>query len=274
MRGELYSFTRPKVMGIINVTPDSFYSASRSASAHEAAERAVAMLDAGADMIDLGGYSSRPGADEVSAEQEYARLADALEAIRKVAPEAIISIDTFRASVAEKCVLNYGADIINDISAGLLDPAMAETAACLQVPVVLMHMRGTPRDMQQQCHYENVAAETLSELAARIALFRRAGVADIIADPGFGFAKTVEQNYQLMNALPAFATLDCPLLVGISHKSMIYKPLGITPADALPGTIALNMVALMNGADILRVHDVAEAVQTVKIYDLLCLNSE
>lgn len=220
-------------------------------------------------MLDLGGYSSRPGAPEVPEDEEYARLARGLEVIRRVAPQAIVSIDTFRAGVAERCVREWGADIINDISAGLLDERMAATAGRLQVPVILMHMRGTPATMQTLTEYADPLADTISELAERIRMFREQGVADIIADPGFGFAKTTEQNYRIMRGLREFACLECPLLVGISRKSMIFRPLGITADEALTGTIALNMAALEGGANILRVHDVKEAVETVKIYNLL-----
>lgn len=269
IKGRLYDLSSPKVMAIVNVTPDSFYAGSRTPGAAAIERRVEDALAQGADMLDLGGYSSRPGAEEVTEEEEYRRLASGLEIIRRIAPETIVSIDTFRAAVARRCVREWGADIINDISAGLLDPLMAPVAGELGVPVVLMHMRGTPATMQSMTEYAHPVADVISELAARVSLFRSHGVADVIADPGFGFAKTVEQNYMLMRSLEEFEALECPLLVGVSRKSMIYKPLGITPADALPGTTALNMAALLKGASILRVHDVAEAVQTVKIFNLL-----
>lgn len=269
IKGRLYDLSSPKVMAIVNVTPDSFYAGSRTPGAAAIERRVEEALAQGADMLDLGGYSSRPGAEEVTEEEEYRRLASGLEIIRRIAPETIVSIDTFRAAVARRCVREWGADIINDISAGLLDPLMAPVAGELGVPVVLMHMRGTPSTMQSMTEYAHPVADVISELAARVSLFRSHGVADVIADPGFGFAKTVEQNYMLMRSLEEFEALECPLLVGVSRKSMIYKPLGITPADALPGTTALNMAALLKGASILRVHDVAEAVQTVKIFNLL-----
>lgn len=269
IKGRLYDLSSPKVMAIVNVTPDSFYAGSRTPDAAAIERRVEEALAQGADMLDLGGYSSRPGAEEVTEEEEYRRLASGLEIIRRIAPETIVSIDTFRAAVARRCVREWGADIINDISAGLLDPLMAPVAGELGVPVVLMHMRGTPATMQSMTEYAHPVADVISELAARVSLFRSHGVADVIADPGFGFAKTVEQNYMLMRSLEEFEALECPLLVGVSRKSMIYKPLGITPADALPGTTALNMAALLKGASILRVHDVAEAVQTVKIFNLL-----
>lgn len=272
LRGSLYDLGKPRVMGIINVTPDSFYSGSRVEQTDDIKSRALSMLENGADILDLGGYSSRPGAEEVTAEQEYHRLATGLEAIRRVAPEAIVSVDTFRASVAERCVREWGADIINDISAGMLDPDMPAVAAELHVPVIVMHMRGTPATMQQLTRYNDPVADTISELATRISIFRNAGVSDVIADPGFGFAKTVEQNYMILRHLEEFRMLDCPLLVGISRKSMIYKPLGITAAESLAGTIALDMVCLMKGAAIIRVHDVKQAVQSVKLFNIINAN--
>lgn len=269
IRGRLYDLSSPKVMAIINVTPDSFFEDSRTPDRASIESRVETAIAQGADMLDIGGYSSRPGADEVSEEEEYRRLASCLEIIRGIAPDAIVSVDTFRAEVARRCVREWGADIINDISAGTLDPLMAPVAAELGVPVVLMHMRGTPATMQSLTDYRHPVADVISELAERISLFRSHGVADVIADPGFGFAKTTEQNYLLMRHLEEFRALECPLLVGISRKSMIYRPLDITPAEALPGTTALNMTSLLKGAAILRVHDVAEAVQTVKIFNLL-----
>ncbi len=269
LRGRLYSLASPKVMAIINVTPDSFFPGSRTPDRTSIECRVETAIAQGADMLDIGGYSSRPGAPEVSEDEEYSRLASGLEIIRRKAPDAIVSVDTFRAGVARRCVLEWGADIINDISAGMLDPLMAPVAAELGTPVVLMHMRGTPATMQSLTDYRDPVADVISELAERISIFRSHGVADVIADPGFGFAKTTEQNYRLMRHLEEFRALECPLLVGISRKSMIYRPLGITPSEALPGTTALNMASLLKGAAILRVHDVAEAVQTVKIFNLL-----
>lgn len=269
LRGRLYSLASPKVMAIINVTPDSFFPDSRTPDRTSIESRVETAIAQGADMLDIGGYSSRQGAPEVSEDEEYSRLASGLEIIRRKAPDAIVSVDTFRAGVARRCVLEWGADIINDISAGMLDPLMAPVAAELGTPVVLMHMRGTPATMQSLTDYRDPVADVISELAERISIFRSHGVADVIADPGFGFAKTTEQNYRLMRHLEEFRALECPLLVGISRKSMIYRPLGITPSEALPGTTALNMASLLKGAAILRVHDVAEAVQTVKIFNLL-----
>lgn len=267
IKKKLYDFEEPKVMGILNVTPDSFYAGSRVGS--EAASRASEMLAEGADILDIGGYSSRPGAEDISSEREYDRLAPALDAIRSEHPEAIISVDTFRADVARKTVENFAVDIINDISGGTLDPEMRDTVAALGTPYILMHMRGTPATMQQMCRYDNVVADVLSELAFKTDDFRQAGVHDIIVDPGFGFAKTIEQNYRLLAALNLFHETGCPVLAGISRKSMLFKPLGIAPDDAGAATVAVHSMALMLGADIIRVHDVRQAVQSVKIFKML-----
>lgn len=269
LRGRLYDFATPRVMAIVNLTPDSFYPGSRLTGRSNTARRIEEALEQGADILDLGGYSSRPGAAEVSADEEYSRLASGLEEARRLAPEAILSIDTFRAGVAERCVREWGADIVNDISGGLLDLRMAEVCGEFQVPVIVMHMRGTPATMQQFTDYADPVADTITELERRVHEFRSCGVADVIIDPGFGFAKTTEQNYEIMRHLDEFLIFEAPLLVGISRKSMIYKPLDITPDKALTGTVALNMAALSGGADILRVHDVKEAVETVKIHTLL-----
>lgn len=267
IKDKLYDFKDPKVMGILNVTPDSFYAGSRVGS--EAASRASEMLAEGADILDIGGYSSRPGAEDISSEREYDRLAPALDAIRSEHPEAIISVDTFRADVARKTVENFAVDIINDISGGTLDPEMRDTVAALGTPYILMHMRGTPATMQQMCRYDDVVADVLSELAFKTDDFRQAGVHDIIVDPGFGFAKTIDQNYRLLAALNLFHETGCPVLAGISRKSMLFKPLGIIPDEAGPSTIAVHSMALMLGADIIRVHDVRQAVQSVKIFKML-----
>lgn len=267
IKEKLYDFEEPKVMGILNVTPDSFYAGSRVGS--EAASRASEMLADGADILDIGGYSSRPGAEDISSEREYDRLAPALDAIRSEHPESIISVDTFRANVARKTVENFAVDIINDISGGTLDPEMRDTVAALGTPYILMHMRGTPATMQQMCRYDDVVADVLSELAFKTDDFRQAGVHDIIVDPGFGFAKTIEQNYRLLAALNLFHETGCPVLAGISRKSMLFKPLGIAPDDAGPATVAVHSMALMLGADIIRVHDVRQAVQSVKIFKML-----
>ncbi len=256
-------------MGIVNVTPDSFFADSRTYDDNAIKARVRKMLDEGADIIDIGAYSSRSGADEVSVEEETMRIAKGMMIIRQIAPDTIISVDTFRADVARVAVESYGADIINDISGGDLDDKMWSTAAQLHAPYILMHMRGTPATMQSMTDYKNVTADVVNDLSAKLRKLRLAGVADVIIDPGFGFGKTIEQNFDLMRNLDIIAgTLDAPLLVGISRKSMITKSLNISPADALAGTIALNTIALMRGASIIRVHDVAEAVATLRMYQL------
>lgn len=268
IRGRLVDFSRPKVMGIINATPDSFYASSRTPELDAIRRRAAEMRDQGADWLDLGGYSTRPGADEVPEQEETDRLLRALEGVRDVWPEAIVSIDTFRASVARRLV-EAGADIINDVSGGTLDTEMWATVAELRVPYILMHMRGTPATMQDHTYYRDVTAEVLSDLMKKVGRLRAMGVNDIILDPGFGFAKTVEQNYSLLAHIGAFAATGLPVLAGLSRKSMIWRPLDISPDDTLPGTTALNTVALLGGADILRVHDVAPARQCVDVLQLM-----
>ena len=248
-------FATPKVMGIINVTPDSFYEASRTPGRDAIAARLEAMMAEGADIIDIGGYSSRPGAAEVSPDVEYAR-----------------SVDTFRGSVARRCVEEWEADIINDIGGGTLDPEMWATVADLNVPYILMHTRGTPATMQGLTEYADVVADVISDLAFKASSLRQMGVADIIIDPGYGFAKTVEQNYRLLAAIPEFKRMGMPVLAGISHKTMIWKPLGITPAESTLPTVALDAIALQLGADIIRVHEVLPAVQTVRMLSLLPRN--
>ncbi len=267
--GRLMSFDSPKVMGIVNVTPDSFYAGSRVSGFHDISDRVRSMLEEGADILDIGGYSSRPGAEEVSSDEEYSRLAAGLEVIRKVKEDAVVSVDTFRADVARRCVEDWNVGIINDISGGDLDSEMWDTVAELGVPYVLMHMRGNPRTMGDLTDYKDVTAETLTILAEKTALLRQKGVRDVIIDPGFGFAKTVGQNYQLLSDLKGFRIVDAPLLVGVSRKTMIWKPLGITPDKAANGTTVLNTVALLNGADILRVHDVRNAVEAIKLVSQL-----
>ena len=273
IRGRLVEISRPWVMGILNVTPDSFYANSRTTGSEAIASRTRQLLDEGADIIDIGGYSSRQGADAVTPEEEYTRLKRGIEIVKETAPETIISIDTFRADIARKCILDDGADIINDISGGDLDPEMHTTVAQLHVPYVMMHMHGTPDTMQQLCDYPHgVTADVIAELGVKIDHLRSLGVCDIIVDPGFGFAKTIEQNYELLNNLEEFHLLELPLLVGISRKSMIYRLLGITPDRSLNGTTVLNTAALLHGAHILRVHDVAAAVEAVKITGALTRN--
>lgn len=256
----------PKVMGIVNVTPDSFFAGSRVRSFGEIKSRVLGMVGDGVDIIDLGGYSSRPGAEDVTPDEEYSRLATGLEICRKYVPDIPVSIDTFRADVARKCVEDWGADIVNDIGGGTLDPTMWETVAELRVPYVLMHMRGTPADMQRMTDYKDITADVLTDLSRKVYELRGLGVNDIIIDPGFGFAKTTQQNFQLLGELDQIKKAGLPVLVGLSRKSMIWKTLAITPEESLAGTVALDAMALMKGADILRVHDVKEAVQTVKLF--------
>ncbi len=273
IKGSLHHFHKPWVMGILNVTPDSFFAESRTIETDDIRRRIDDLISQGADIIDIGGYSSRPGAPEVSADKEYSRLARGLEAIRKYHPDTLISVDTFRADVARRCVSDWEADIINDISGGNLDAEMWPTVAELQVPYILMHMRGTPSSMQSLCDYNDVTADVIRDLAFKIDAMHQLGIADIIVDPGFGFAKDINQNYQLMAELDQFKQLNAPLLVGISRKSMIYRPLDITPQTAINGTTVLNTFALLHGANILRVHDVKEAVEAVKIIDLIKQNT-
>lgn len=268
LRGCLRTYDRPQIMGIVNVTPDSFYEGSRTMDEKALASRIAAMIESGVDFIDMGGYSSRPGASEVPEEEEVARLRLGMKALRAVDSDIPVSIDTFRADVARRAIEDFGADIINDISGGDLDGRMFETAADLKVPYILMHMRGTPATMQSMTDYTDVTAEVIASLSEKLRRLRLLGVADVIVDPGFGFGKTLGQNFELMRNLEAFSALGCPVLVGVSRKSMICKSLGITPDEALTGTVALNTIALTRGAAFLRVHDVADAVRTLKLYEL------
>ncbi|MDX1913695.1 MAG: dihydropteroate synthase [Saprospiraceae bacterium] len=261
--------SRPVVMGILNVTPDSFYDGGRYAASVKYLEQAEKMLEEGAAILDIGGASSRPGAALVSEEEEKRRVIPALEAILKHFPDTVLSVDTWRAAVARAAV-ESGASIVNDISAGTMDAAMLDTVATLGVPYVLMHMQGTPDTMQQAPRYENVTLELLDFFIRKVEVLRSKGVKDILLDPGFGFGKTVAHNYVLLKELHVFAAvLGLPVLAGISRKSMIWKPLGISPAEALSGTAALHMVALQQGARVLRVHDVKEANEVIQLWDLL-----
>ncbi len=263
--GKLMDLNEPQVMGILNITPDSFFANSRTQTEAEIAARAELFVSEGASMIDIGAYSSRPGAADISPREEMERLATALRIVRRVAPQAVISIDTFRAEVARQCVEEYGAHIINDISGGNLDPAMSQTVARLHVPYILTHMRGTPQDMQQHTDYEDVTKEVLVSLGSRAEQLHEMGVCDIILDPGFGLAKTLEQNYELLARMNVLKELELPLLVGVSRKSMVYKLLDCTPEEALNGTTVLHTLALLGGANILRVHDVKPAVEAIRI---------
>ena len=252
-------------MGILNVTPDSFYAGSRTTGKEQIAARVRQIVDEGADIIDIGAYSSRAGADDISTEEEMKRLSTGLEIIRMLYPEAKISVDTFRSEIAARCVHEYGVHIINDISGGELDSRMFETVAGLKTAYILMHMKGTPQTMMRHTHYEQIIPEMLFYFSQRIARLESLGVNDIIIDPGFGFGKSIDDNYLLMNRLVEFSRIGLPLLVGISRKSMIYKHLDSSPEESLNGTTVLNTLAMLGGADILRVHDVKEAVETLKI---------
>ena len=262
LHGRLLDIDRPLVMGIVNATPDSFYDSSRVLDSNAITSRVNEMVEQGADIVDIGACSTRPGAQVVDAQEEMRRLDIAITAAKQVDKDVVISVDTFRANVAQHCVESLGVDIINDIAGGDLDPAMHATIARLQVPYIVMHMRGTPATMQQCAHYDgDVAAVVLEELAQKVDSLHQMGVNDIIADPGFGFAKTVEQNFRMLECLDTFHALEVPLLVGVSRKSMIQRVLNCTAHEALNGTTVLNTIALMKGAHILRVHDVKQAVE-------------
>ena len=271
VKGQLLDLSIPQVMGILNVTPDSFYAGSRMQTEEDIAARARQIIDEGAAIIDIGAYSSRLNAEHISAEEEMNRLRTGLEILNRNHPEAIISVDTFRADVAAQCVNEYGVAIINDIAAGEMDDRMFQTVAGLGVPYIMMHMQGTPQNMQKEPHYDNLIKDVFLYFARKVQQLRDLGVKDIILDPGFGFGfgKTLEHNYELMAHLEEFRIFELPLLVGVSRKSMIYKLLGGTPQDSLNGTTILDTVALMKGAHILRVHDVREAVEAVRIVEKL-----
>lgn len=265
VNGELMDFLKPKVMGILNLTPDSFFDGGKHEGVSAAMEHAQKLLNEGADILDLGAYSSRPGAKEISEQEELNRMLPVIQALRKEYPEAILSIDTFRAKVARESI-HAGAHIINDISGGTLDPYMFQTVADLQVPYILMHMRGTPSTMTKLTDYDDVVNDVAVHLGNAVAQLRALGVKDIILDPGYGFAKTVAQNYELLMRVDELHYFGLPILGGISRKSMLYKKLNLKPQDVLPGTIALNTLLLERGVQILRVHDVKEAKQLIDIF--------
>lgn len=273
LRGRVVEFDHPQIMGIVNVTPDSFYAGSRTGDSVSVARRVEKMIEDGADWIDIGAYSSRSGALEVTAEEEIRRLRLGMEALRKVDSDIFVSVDTFRAEVADIAVKELGADMINDISGGTLDSDMFAVVAETEVPYVLMHMRGTPSSMQTMTDYTDVTADVLADLQVKLSRLGAMGVADVVVDPGFGFAKTLEQNYTLMRDLGMFGLLDCPVLVGVSRKSMIYRLAGKTPDESLFGTVALNALALERGAAFLRVHDVAAAYDTRAVVEAALNNS-
>ena len=262
--GKLIDLSTPKVMGILNITPDSFFDGGMYKDQSNIVNQVQKMLDEGATFIDVGAYSSKPNANEVSLDEELSRILPIIMLLIKQFPDIIISVDTFRAEVAKQCI-EKGAALVNDISAGHLDENMLETVAKLNVPYIMMHMRGNPKTMQQQTNYDNILKEVLFYFSERITTARALGIKDIIIDPGFGFAKTLEQNFELLNVLEGFKITNLPLLTGLSRKSMIYKTLETSSAEALNGTTALNMIALQKGASILRVHDVKEAMECIKI---------
>jgi dihydropteroate synthase len=265
VRGRIVDFSTPKIMGILNVTPDSFYDGNRYNEISAAVKQAEKMISEGAHIIDVGGYSSRPGADDISPAEEANRVINIIKSITKEFPHVLVSIDTFRSEVADKA-LDAGAGIINDITGGDHDQHLRKLAVENHAPYIIMHMRGTPKDMNQLTHYDNVTKEVITVLQKKVHQFNREGVIDVAVDPGFGFAKNVDQNFEMFRNLEAFKMIGKPLLVGISRKSMIWRTLEVEPRDALNGTTALNMVALLKGANILRVHDVKEAAECVKLY--------
>lgn len=269
INGNLLEFNKPIVMGILNITPDSFYEGSRKQTEEQVVSRIQQIVDEGGTIVDVGAQSSNPTSELLSAETEIERLRFALGIVNKHFPEVMISVDTFYGDVARFCVEEHGVSIINDVSGGQIDPNMFATVAKLNVPYILMHMRGLPQTMQQLTNYDNFIQEIFYYFSEKVTTLNRLGVSDIIIDPGFGFSKTVEQNYELMASLKGFSIFDLPLLVGVSRKSMIYKLLDSTPAESLNGTTALNAFALQHGANILRVHDVKEAVETIKIAEML-----
>lgn len=272
VNGRLMDLSRPKVMGILNITPDSFFADSRKQTEEEIETQVLRMMQEGADIIDIGAYSSRPNAADVTPEEEMQRLRHGLSILRRVAPDAVVSVDTFRADVARMCVEEYGVAIINDIAAGEMDAAMFDTVVSLGVPYVMMHMQGTPQTMQSAPHYDNLMREVMLYFAEKVERLRSMGAKDLILDPGFGFGKTLEHNYELMAHMEELEFFELPILVGISRKSMIYRLLDITPQESLNGTTVLNTLALMKGAHILRVHDVLPAVQAVKMVEAMKQN--
>ena len=266
--GELIDLSQPKVMGILNITPDSFYDGGRFKDSITILNQVEKMLIEGAAFIDIGAYSSRPGANFVSEEEELQRITPMVHLVLKTFPNCRISIDSFRSKVIKECT-DMGAAICNDISAGKLDPKMMETVGKLKIPYIMMHMKGTPRSMQEQTQYKHIVNDIYYYFSERIQVAKAHKINDLIIDLGFGFAKTLDQNYILLNQMDYFKNLNCPILTGISRKSMVYKVLESTASEALNGTTALNMTALMSGSKILRVHDVKEALECVKLYNAL-----
>ena len=266
LNGSLIDLSKPIVMGILNVTPDSFFDGRQYSTSEQIAQRALHIKNEGAAIIDIGAYSSRPGAQDISAKEEIDRLLPALETVRNVLPDFSISIDTFRSKVVETVFKHFGGIIVNDISGGELDKEMPHVVGHHKLPYICMHMRGTPQTMQNDTHYENLMNEIIDYFSFKLRLFHQAGINDVIIDPGFGFSKTTAHNFELLSKLEYLRLLDVPVLAGLSRKSMIWKTLEIEPSEALNGTTALNMVALQKGAKILRVHDVREAMQTIRLF--------
>ncbi len=274
IKGKLHDLSIPKAMGILNVTPDSFFGGSRYQTEKCIADRAIEIAEQGGWIIDVGAYSSRPQSVDIPEEEEWNRLRFALEIIRRETPGMPVSVDTFRAGIARRGVEEFGVAMINDISGGEMDASMFETIARLRVPYVMMHMRGTPQTMQQQCQYDSLLPDILLWFSKKLEKLRLLGVCDVLIDPGFGFSKTTAQNFEMLGKLREFRILDLPLLVGFSRKSMIYKTLNITPEESLNGTTVLNTIALMQGASVLRVHDVKEAVEAIQLYSETCKKNE
>ena len=272
-KGELIDLSTARVMGILNITPDSFYDGGKYKNEVSILKQVEKMLTEGADFIDIGGYSSRPGADHLGIETELSRIEPVVTLLIREFPDILLSIDTFRSEVAQRC-LEAGAAMINDISGGDLDPLMMKTVASFNVPYIMMHMRGNPQNMKEHTLYDNIIVDMRKTFSDKLARARSLKINDIIIDPGFGFAKTTTQNFELLRLLELFKTFEVPLLVGLSRKSMIYKTLGVSADNALNGTTALHMIALSKGADILRVHDVKEAVECVRLYQALEGNEE
>jgi len=264
-RGEIIDLSEPKIMGILNVTPDSFFDGGRLKTLEDIKNHVSEMIIEGFDILDIGAYSSRPGAEMVTEKEELNRLIPVLELIKKQFPDIIISVDTFRSGIAKHVVKIFNVDIINDISSGDMDKEMFQTIAELNVPYIMMHMKGTPQTMHQNPEYKNVVKEIMDYFSLKVRQLKLLGVSDIIIDPGFGFGKTIEHNYQLLNHLKDFRIFELPVLVGLSRKSMIFKALNTTPEESLNGTSVLNTLALVGGANILRVHDIKEAKETIKL---------
>lgn len=273
-RSKLLDISTPKIMGILNITPDSFYDGGRYLEDMAVTERARAMLSEGADIIDIGAYSSRPGAKDVGEKEEWERLERALNLLRINFPDAILSVDTFRAKIANRAIEQYNVDIINDISGGGINSEIIDIVSQHKVPYVSMHMQGTPQNMQEKPEYVHVVKDLLTYFAEHISRLRDKGVQDIIIDPGFGFGKTLDHNYQLMSGLDVFQMLETPILVGVSRKSMVYKLWNGSPENALAGSLVLSLIALQKGASFLRVHDVIETKELITIYEKLSVESE